>query len=493
MKKYIFSLMIAVAAATGCKDFLTEAPVLSQSDELTMSDFKGLDKATAGAYAPLAANSWYGGNFILMNELKTANGKKYIGSTFDTGRLTDYYNMNYSEDRTSGIWSYAYYVISVTNNVLANIEGKSTDQKAVDNLKAECLFLRAFCHFDLVRTYAQPYSYTEDASHDGVPVIITVQTALDKPYRASVADVYKQIEEDLLAAENLISPDYARSAAKDSRAVVSIYAIQALLSRLYLYEGRWQDSADYATKVIDSKKFRMWTPKELTFVSDGNESQIAELYETFAYSKDSQSDGEVIFEVYSANGQSYGGGNEGICSMTSQNKYGDGGVSKDLMDLYSSDDVRGTLFQHALSDKDNRVVYWTAKYFGKGMSNPDYCNAVILRLSEMYLNRAEALYHGAKITGASVASDLKTIEENRNADVITNPSLNDIYTERTKELAWEGHEWFDLGRTKRDMTRNDFEGAADAKTCKAGSYKWAMPIPRSEHIVNENLSHNPGY
>ena len=64
--------------------------------------------------------------------------------------------------------------------------------------------------------------------------------------------------------------------------------------------------------------------------------------------------------------------------------------------------------------------------------------------------------------------------------------------ERQKELAWEAHLWFDLGRTKSDMTRVD---VADGILTKVewGTNVWAMPIPEREHSANPSLVRNPGY
>ena len=242
MKKYILMPLVALAAFTACQDFLVEAPVMSQSNELVLSTYEGLDKAVAGAYAPLASTSWYGADFVLINELKTSNGKKWIGSNWDSGRCNDLYNLNYNPNNTSALWGTAYYVISAVNNVLDNLEGKENpDVTAQDlnNLKAECLFLRAFSHFDLVRTYAQPYCYTADASHLGVPVILQPQQPSDMPVRETVAKVYEHILADLTDAESLIASDYKRAGAKNPASVVSKEAIQALLSRVYLYMENW--------------------------------------------------------------------------------------------------------------------------------------------------------------------------------------------------------------------------------------------------------------
>ena len=479
MKRYIFTAMIVLGALTGCKDFLTEEPVLSQSDKLTLSTYRGLDQATAGAYAPLASTSWYGADFILINELKTSNGKKYIGTQFDTGRLNDWYNINYTKTTTSAVWGAAYYVISAANNVLANLEGKETSEvtaQDLNNLKAECLFLRALSHFDLVRTYAQPYCYTADASHAGVPVITEPQDPSDKPERATVAKVYEQIITDLLEAEKAIDPQYTRANAKNPASVVSLEAIQALLSRVYLYSENWSEAAAYATKVIDSKKYTMWTVEDMT----GSE----------CFREDVRNGGEVIFEVYGALGEAYGGGNEAICSMTSKNKYGDGGASLDLVNLYEAGDIRGTLFLKE-KDKDSGAnVYWTSKYVGKGLANPDVANIIVLRLSEMYLNRAEATVKGG-LTDYDAVADVAAVATSRGA--VPSPATEGgIMTERKKEFAWEAHLWFDLGRTKTKMTRNDVADGV-IKEVEWGTNVWAMPIPEREHNANENLTPNPGY
>lgn len=473
MNKYIAiaSAALALCCANACQDFLTEEPKLAQSNELTLSTLNGINKAVAGAYSPLVSSTWYGSNFILLNEMKTGNGKKYIGSNYDSGRLKEAYNINYSESSTYGLWQYGYYVISAVNNAidaLPNVEG---DEQTKNNIKAEALFLRALAHFDLVLTYAQPYSYTADASHDGVPVVLHSDPD-GKPERASVAKVYEQIVSDLLEAESIIDPSYVRSGVTDAKAAVSIYAIQAFLSRAYLYMGKWQEAANYATKVINSGKYTMWT--------------AADMQNAACFREDVPKGGEIIFEVYGIKANDYDAYHDALCPMTGPNGYGDGGASADLYDSYEDGDVRGTLFQ---ADGD---VVWTAKYAGKGFGKPDVNNTIVFRLSEMYLNRAEALINGASIDGVNAIDDLKTIADNRGASVQPQ-TLVGVYEERRKELAWEGHLWFDLARTKRDMTRTDFIGDPSAKEVKAGDYRWAMPIPLREYGVNPNLTHNPGY
>ena len=481
MKKIFTIALAAVALLSSCsKDFLTKEPALAQSDVLTLSTFEGIDKAVAGAYAPLASTSWYCGDFILSNEMRTMNGKRWVQFTrYNSGRYLEDYSVNFTATNTSGVWSYGYYVILSANSAIAALDNVEAPEQDKNNVKAEALFLRALSHFDLVRTFAQPYNYTADASHLGVPVVLTVDSEA-KPERSTVKVVYQQIIDDLLEAEKIIDPAYSRKGVTDATASANINSIRALLSRVYLYSEQWQKAADYATLVINSGKYKMWTPDQVASIKDGEFSSV--------FNQDVPAEGEVIFEVYENLSQSYGGGNENVCGMTSFNGYGDCGASKDLLNLYEPKDVRGLL---VMPDYDGNALF-TMKYFGKGLSSIDANNTIVLRLSEMYLNRAEALINGASIPGATALGDLETVAKNRNASVQP-ATKSGVYTERAKELAWEGHLWFDLARTGRAMTRKDVSGTQVPTRIEPKDYRWAMPIPDREFTVNKNLVQNDGY
>ena len=201
---------------------------------------------------------------------------------------------------------------------MANLEGKEgpdASAQDINNLKAECLFLRALAHYDLVRMYAQPYCYSAGAAHPGVPVVLATDPSA-KPARNTVAEVYTQVIADLTEAESIIDPDYARGNVTDSKAVVTLEAIQALLSRVYLYSEQWQNAADYAAKVINSKKFTLWTVEDMTGSA--------------CFAEDVPNGGEIIFEVYGSKSNSYDPYREGLSPLCGPNGYGDAGASTDL-------------------------------------------------------------------------------------------------------------------------------------------------------------------
>ena len=474
MKRIISYILIAVVAVSlsSCKDFLNREPLLKQSTELTLSTYEGLDLATLGAYSPLAGDSWYGGVRVLTSEMRSGNGVKSLKHT--SNRYTVELNWNYTPDAgldVSAIWADGYDVISRANNVINNLDGKTSadvSEQMLNNLKAECLFLRAFGHFEIVNLFGRAYAYDKESL--GCPVILVTDPSDQSP-RATVADVYKQIVEDLKEAEKIISPSYKRSGIKDGKAAVDINVIRALLSRVYLYMEDWQNAADYAGKVIDSGDYALWTSED--YLS--------------AWNGDTGGD-EVIFEIYKdMNNLS----NLDCCYMTNPDgAYGDCLCSEELYDMYADGDVRKEMYRQ---DADgNADLYWTLKYAGKGINTPDANNVIILRLSEMYLNRAEALVKLDKTEDA--LSDLNAIAGARGAASYSGASLQSVKDERRKELAWEGHHFYDCARWKVNLTRtpDTFLNPNNA-VISANDKRWALPIPKREMEVNANLVQNPGY
>ena len=209
-------LLAAAATFTSCSGFLDEEPKLKQSNELTFSTYDGLDAAGAALYGMMQSASWYDGQFILQSELRAGNAKNPV-SIPGSGRYRNDTQWNYNESATSSLWTYAYYTIARACNVINNLEGIDASQQDINNLKAEALFMRALCHFDLVITYAQPYKTAPDSP--GVPVITVTENG--QPARNTVAEVYDQVVADLTEAEGIIGSSFTRSGISDQAAMVS--------------------------------------------------------------------------------------------------------------------------------------------------------------------------------------------------------------------------------------------------------------------------------
>jgi hypothetical protein len=321
-----------------------------------------------------------------------------------------------------------------------------------------------------VRLYAQPYTYAPDSP--GVPVVLKAE--IGQPARNTVREVYDQVVADLLQAESLMSDNYSRSGVNNSLAACNKQTIRALLSRVYLYMGEYQKCADYATKVINSGDFRLWTADE-----------YASQWTLEAANKGQ----EVIFEVDGSRKNAYFSNWLTIQWMTNPEGYGDVMATTDLLDLYEAGDVRGTMYEGVDGVANH---YWTTKYVGYEGSGRQEANIPLIRLSEMYLNRAEALYNGAVIAGATANSDLLAITSRRGASPVE-ASASTIAQERRKEFAFEGHIFFDLARTKTSLVRTDYDGPEARRNITFPSYRWALPIPKTEIDANPNMKQNEGY
>lgn len=470
--------ILSAGLFTSCSDFLTEEPKQEQSNELTFATFDGVNKAAAAMYGMFQSDAWYDGEFTLMSELRCGNAKNPT-SVPGSGRYRTDTQWIYSDHSTSPLWSYAYYTIARANNVINNLDDKAgvdATQQQVNNVKAEALFIRALCYFDLVITYCQPYNYnaTEDDKM-GVPLVLVTENG--KPARDSKENVYNQIVADLLQAESIMADDYVRSGVTDKAATPTKPAIQALLSRVYLYMNKWQEAANYATKVINNKKYEL---------------APADAYAAMFSAATAPEGGEIIFEVYGSDKNEYwdNSGWAHLPYMTTtddQGSHGDVCATKDLYDLYSEGDVRKSMFKQHGND------YFPTKYSGKPKdSDPKYTNVPILRLSEMYLNRAEAIINGASIQGVTAESDLRKIATVRGASQTAAATKQGVFDERRRELAFEGHITADYARCNKSMTRKDFDDSKN-KDVAFPSYMWALPIPNRERTVNPNVAQNPGY
>jgi len=472
MKKILFGLaLVSGAALTSCKGYLDEEPKLKQSNEITFSDFESLNSAGAALYGMMQSASWYDGEFILNGELRCGNAKNPL-SVSGSGRYRVQTQWNFNESSTYSLWSYAYYTIARANNVINNIKEElkidDVTQEDLDNLKAEALFMRALSYHNLICVYAQPYNNNTDTL--GVPVVTVTENGT--PARASVKTVYNQIEKDLLEAESLISSDFSRSGVTDPAAVASKWSIKALLSRVYLYMEKWQKAADYATEVINSGKYALMS---------------GDAYINSYASDVTPTGGEVIFEVYGSQKNDYwdDSGWTHLPYITREDGYGDICATSDLYDLFADGDIRQKFFY-----TNNGDIFCT-KYAGKEGADPKQTNVPIIRIAEMYLNRAEALLKGASIPGCSAQADLETLAAARGTKA-SNATTEGVFTDRRKELFFEGHIAFDYARCNRSLTRTDFDDVSN-KDVPYPSYMWAMPIPKREMDANPSMVQNPGY
>ena len=204
--KKIIKITIALLTCIqlhSCSDFLEVYPVGRTVTPVAFSDMPGIRGAHAGAYYKMF--NLYSSSFYVYADLagNTIDLDIQSVSQSEIKNIYDYTMMPTS----SGYWGTIYEIMANINNIIdyqpSLLKKFPGSKEELERIKAEALFLRALCHFNLCRLYAQPYNYTHDASHDGIPIVITSLEPQSKPSRSSVKQVFSQIVGDLNEAETL--------------------------------------------------------------------------------------------------------------------------------------------------------------------------------------------------------------------------------------------------------------------------------------------------
>ncbi|TFH38852.1 MAG: hypothetical protein E4G95_02615, partial [Bacteroidia bacterium] len=280
-KNILYMLTVMAVIFAGCEDLLEKTPPLQLDNGKVLSSYELILQATNAAYSPLYSANYYGRSNLVVPDLMGNNAKQ---SPRSSGRYQQTYNWNYTPGDNVGLWTTAYDIIARANNILESIDaidepGVTQDMK--DQIKGESLFLRALAHWDLLRTFSQPYTYNGGGTL-GVPIIR--RTEIGQPARATVKEVYEDlIVPDLLDAIALLG-DPGRG--NDPKAFACKETAQAILAKVYLYMADWSNAASMATNVIASPKYSLYTVDNYTTVWSTPGAT------------------EVIFEVYGNNTES---------------------------------------------------------------------------------------------------------------------------------------------------------------------------------------------
>src|SRR5690606_11830721 len=109
-------------------------------------------------------------------------------------------------------------------------------------------------------------------------------------------------------------------------------------------------------------------------------------------------------------------------------------------------------------------------------------NIPVVRLTELYLMRAECNFRVGTSIGADPLDDINVLRDRAGIEELEDLTLDAILLERNKELAFEGYRLHDLARTTKNI-----------RTIAYNSPKMVCPIPYRETSVKPALVQNPGY
>lgn len=388
---------------------------------------------------------------MLTNEYKSFSKDRYMTTIrTDELRLT---GQTSSDDRDSYLdlwlwkdenpsptttyfsWRNYYHSIYIANYIIEHQdEIKDAAVKDVRQLVGEAYMMRAYNHFLLVNLYAEPYTHCTPATTRGVPMMLEANVNAIPP-SSSVEAVYQQVLADISAAADYLNVAQWPEGKNYRFTTVSADALRA---RTYLYMGRWQDALTVAERVIAAHG-ELEDLNVATSLLPDNFKSVENI---------------VALEQFSSN-------------MSTVINF----PSADFIGMYRTGDQR------------------KSKYFKKATSTTyslikkdenSYCS---FRSAEAYLTAAEAAAQlndlpkainllkplmQKRLNSSAYGTTLTLMEAMTQAEL-----LEEIYDERARELAFEGHRWYDLRRTTQPALTHTFAGETYTLTPE----KYTMRFP----------------
>ena len=464
--KYIIAISALAFSLSSCEKKLALTPEQDLTEETIFASASTARSAVLGIYSTAQTLDFYGALPQIIEEYMGDN-VEFVGSFPTLQEIRDFTTIS-TNTNVSGIWQVSYRVITRANKVIANV-GKVSDLSDAEKNQfvGEAKFLRALAYLQLVNQFAQPFQVS-NGTNAGVPLVLDDFTGeITYPARATVNQVHDQIKKDLTEAAAALPPSY--SAGVDTRGRATKGAANALLSRLYLYREEWANAITAARATLTGP---------YTLATDY----------TF-YDKNTAEDVFTIQNSAVDNGRTGSGGWASYYTPTPLGGRGDTPFSANLMAAYEAEagDKRYLLKRTGVA-ADALTRTFTTK-FPDAVTNSD--NSPVIRITEVYLNLAEALAQSNALPNAEAITILNNLRSRAGLTpklVFANKQalIDAILLERRKELAFEGFRRMDMLRYKQNLR-------AGNPLAAFGGQKTILPIPQRELDNNKSLTPNPGY
>lgn len=358
------------------------------------------------------------------------------------------------EERPDQAWAFFYHKILMCNVIEHEVGALKDDLEGMKKrLLGEVRVMRALSYFYLVNLYGAPYESKAQAQTAlGVPV--NRETGIyDRLYtRSTLQQVYDEIERDLLQAV----ADFQEAEQKVTIFRPNVHVARLLLSRVYLFEKRYDEVISLATDVIVRSGASIESIGSLSpdFYNKGNTGIL------FSWGQGDL--GTVVSDYFSAGRYT---------------------ASAELLSLLAEGDQREKCFgynSHPVKFEGNEVY------------------RRCFRIEEAYLNRAEAYIESGKEWEKGV-DDVCSIRSNRiegdwTLEKTTAEDARTAYRkERRLEFCFEDFRWFDIRRWGLEVIHRH-ENFRDKQSyqefrLEANSPNYILPLPLDEQKRNTRIEH----
>ncbi len=485
---FLVGLVCFCMAACKKDEALNPRPSTLLSDVSAFETADRISTQVNGLYATFKGNGFWGSLYIYYSEARAGD---FIATNLNPTRGGLSYQMTVDPGLAdvSSVWEQGYQIINGANVFIAGMEEKGTEvvgDQLAKNYIGEARLLRALSYYYLLQLYATPFTENEGAS-PGLPLRLTPNKGLSdyNLARSSVADVYKQILEDLDFAETNLPLQYSSAALNTTRAHRNT-AIAAK-TKVYLSMGRYENVITEANKIV---------PTNEPFISPTGVKN-ALLPDVTSVFKAPYTSVESIFSMPFSNTDRPGTslGNAYLpdgANATGLGKSGtgdfylfEGGVVSDP-DWKVTDSRRSLIFRTPSGSNEGRL--WSIKY-ASGSPFIDY--VPVMRYAEVLLSLAEALANVNGVDSRALALVNAVRQRSDKSTTITATTkqelIDKIVQERHIEFLGEGIRNSDLMRLNLPVPAKTPRGGSPIPEVTPDNPNYLWPIPNSETLYNQAI------
>jgi len=447
---FVLSMVFVLTVVSCDEDFVTkefENGVVSDNFFQNASD---AEQALTAVYDVIALRGMYREGVWVLGDVPSDDINELTGDNGDYGtyyRAASDYRWEPSNPYSVGRWYDSYKGIFRANILLEKLPEIDMDGALKSRFEGEAKFLRALYYFNLVMAFGDVPFMTE----------VLTREEYQELARTDQQVIYGQIEQDLLDAAAVLPAQ-----ASDPVGRATSGAANGLLSRVYLYQEKWSESANAAQQVMGAG-YSLVATEDFEKMFTGNlENSSESIFEFQSIGASPNVWGGDLTETSFGFFWSpmIGWANWYSPSVSSQEQFEDGDIRRkasllvvgagDMLDTdgdgieepFPSGNMNGNYFNNA------NVRKWLA--IGKNLAVADEfeVNFPIVRYAEVLLNYAEAqneLGNSTEALGAvnqirarAMVPDITETDQGLLRDLIRE--------ERRRELLFEGQRFYDIKR-----------------------------------------------
>lgn len=446
-------LLLSVLIITACEGFIDEdLPKDLVTEEKTFNNERMASAALTNIYTLMRNNGFLSGNrngiSYLMgcyaDELEVVSEQESDFRHFFQGSVLS------NNSSVRNLWNNSYNQIYAANNVFEGVTASTALSVEVKNqLLGEALAIRGILHFYLTQTFGDiPYVKTTDYN---------VNRQVEK---IADTDVMQQVKEDLLKAEQLLTPSYP----SDEKVRINQRVVQGFLARVNLYVKDWSAAKRYAELVIDDGQYKC-DDLDKVFLK-GSKSAVWQFKTAVEGVNTLEGSAHIFIALPVPNAR----------------------LHTVLLNKFDPEDQRKLHWiKQVGTDTQNTHAF---KYRQRAATAASLEYSVIMRIEEMYLIVAEAAAEMGDFETFSSSLDVIRSRTGLSTLNFTDraSAVEAVLNERRLELFSEfGHRFYDLKRTGR------LHDISSVKLNWQEHFR-VLPLPENELMLNPNmLPQNTGY